>query len=372
MTNRFIFLLTSLIYITSGFSKEILNQKQIRIPVVDMNDFYQEDKKEEFLNTLYDAMTTVGFFGVLNTGVSESLLSSSYSLSKTFFYQDSSYKKLYFDPCLHGQRGFVPSETAKGTKSKDIKEFFHIGPKIHVRENIWPSIEGFEETMEKLFNELFKYSIPLQQAIVDVINKKANSTLEKDFLNHLTHQGDSLMRLIYYPALEQKPCPFEPERYWAAPHTDINFITILPFATEKGLQLEINGRWLDVVVPKDAFIINVGDMLQNISNGLFKSAKHRVLAQESDKERFSIVMFVHPHTKASLKPLQECIKLTGGIQMYAEGTQEEFLWERLLELGIGSEELAEIYSKSGHFERQQQFGRESPQVKKILENKRLL
>lgn len=337
-----------------------------------MQDFYDESKKEAFLDTLYEAMTTVGFFALKNTGVNQELLTRSYDLSKKFFYQDLTEKNKCFDPYLHGQRGFIKSEKAKGNAQKDFKEFFHIGSKTHLTKNIWPDLPGFMPVMETLFEELFKYSIPLQEAIVDVINKKAESSLPKNLLNDLTYDGDTVMRLIYYPSLEKKPSEIQPEKFWAAPHTDINFITILPFATEKGLQLEVNGRWLNVVFPKDAFVINVGDMLQNLSNGLFKSAKHRVVAQESAKERFSIVMFVHPHSKARIDPLLECIQLTGGVQLYGPGTQEEFLWERLLELGIGSANLPKIYSQTGHFQRQQGYHRESKQVEALLKDKGLL
>jgi len=132
----------------------------------------------------------------------------------------------------------------------------------------------------------------------------------------------------------------------------------------------VDGQWLNVVVPDDAFIVNVGDMLENMTNGLFISARHRVLAQEPRKERFSMVLFVHPTDDTSLAPLPSCIEKTGGKQLYAPGTRQEFLWERLLELNIAPM-LLEPYSKTGHTERQLQYGKESPQVVEMLLQKNL-
>jgi len=106
-------------------------------------------------------------------------------------------------------------------------------------------------------------------------------------------------------------------------------------------------------------------MLENLTNGLFVSAKHRVLAQEPCKDRFSMVLFIHPTDDTPLDPISACIELTGGVQRYAPGTRNEFLWERLLELNIAPM-LLEPYSKTGHTERQLRYGRQSPQVVQML------
>ncbi len=343
----------------------ISDQLDLRIPVVDMRDFYDENKREAFLDTLYDAMSTVGFFAVRHTGVDANVIQRAYHQAEVFFKKDVEEKKLSFVPELHGQRGFVPGEAAKGKAQKDRKEFYHVARSNAYPKNIWPCQEGFEEALTDLYNELEQYSIPLLQAIVSTINQRSPSPLDLDFFNHMTKNGASLIRVIYYPALKPEEMDINQPLHWAASHTDIDLLAILPYATAKGLQVEINGQWLNVVVPEDAFIVNVGDMLENMSNGLFVSARHRVVAQEPDQDRFSMVLFVHPYDKAPLDPLDACIELTGGRQMYAPGTREEFLWERLLELDIGPA-LLEPYSKTGHAERQALYHRESPQVVNLL------
>lgn len=341
-------------------------QLDIRIPVVDMRDYYDVEKRALFLDTLYDAMTSVGFFAVRNTGVDAEVIRAAYAEAEAFFRQDASVKAACYAPELKGQRGFVPGETAKGNQAKDRKEFYHIGREGSLPANIWSGRPSFKSSLSTLYNELEQYVIPLQEAIIETINRKATTQLPLDYLNANTKKGDTLLRALYYPALSDEEIKgLKQPLYWAAPHTDIDLLAILPFATEKGLQVEMNGQWLNVIVPEDAFIVNIGDMLQNLTNGLFVSAKHRVVAQEPNKNRYSMVLFVHPTDETPLDPIPACIELTGGVQRYAPGTRQEFLWERLLELNIAPG-LLEPYSKLGHTERQIQFGRESPQVVEML------
>lgn len=343
----------------------------ISIPVVDMQDFYNTEKQEEFINTLHKALSEIGFFAVRNTGIDREVLKKAYAQAETFFQRDAEYKAQSFLPLLNGQRGFVPGETAKGNHAKDCKEFYHIGRELPAEEllkwklvpNVWPDQEGFKESMVTLYAELEKYVIPLQEAIVMTINRDATTKIGPDTLHQMTVNGDSLLRALYYPAVTQEQ--INSSLAWAAEHTDLGLLTILPFATAKGLQLEVNGQWLNVVVPEDAFVVNAGDFLRNLTNGLFVSGKHRVMAGEPNTHRYSMVLFVHPTGETALDPLAGCIEQTGGMQKYAPGTRFEFLWERLLELKIAPT-LLEPYSKTGHTERQIRYGKQSPQVVQML------
>ena len=291
----------------------------IRIPVVDMQDYYLPEKRDAFIDTLYHAMHEVGFFAVRNTGVNRETIQNAYAQAEKFFKQDSEYKNKSFVRELNGQRGFVPGETAKGKKAKDYKEFYHIGKELPPLEsqrlnfplNVWPDQFCFKEDLVSLFSELEQYVGFLFEAIVEVINRNADEKISSDFFSKMTKDGHSLLRALYYPALPEES--MNETCYWSAPHTDIDLLAILPFATERGLQVEMNGEWLTVVVPEDAFIVNVGDMLENLTNGLFTSSRHRVVALEPGKERFSMVLFVHPTDDNPLDPLASCIEQTGGI-----------------------------------------------------------
>ena len=368
--NRFI---TSLLFLGSStfLFGEPSESIDIRIPVVDMSNYNDPDMRDQFLDTLYNAMTTVGFFAVRNTGVDVQVVREAYSQAEEFFRCDPDFKAASFEKELNGQRGFVPGEVAKGNQNKDRKEFYHIGREGAAPGNIWPNQPGFKGALTTLYNELEQYVVPLQEAIITTINRNGHIELPLDLLNATTTAGETLLRALYYRAFsEEELSQMKETFYWAAPHTDIDFLAILPYATEKGLQVELDGQWMNVVVPEDAFIVNVGDMLENMTNGLFKSAKHRVVAQEPCKDRFSMVLFVHPTDETSLAPIPACIELTGGVQTYAPGTRQEFLWERLLELNIAPG-LLEPYSKTGHVERQMQYGHESPQVVNMLIQKGL-
>jgi isopenicillin N synthase-like dioxygenase len=352
-----------------GYSQEATSTTaslDLRIPVVDMNDFYTLENRETFLNTLYDAMSTVGFFAVRNTGVNAAVIKEAYAQAETFFKSSPEFKASCFKEGVKGERGFVPGETAKGNKIKDFKEFYHFGREGALPPNVWPQQMGFKNAIMNLFEELEQYVVPLQEAIIATINLHSTTQIPLDYLNQTTKEGQSLLRSAYYPAMSEEMINnLDEPQDWAAAHTDIDLLTILPFATEKGLQVEVDGEWLNVVVPADAFIVNIGDMLQNLTNGLFKSATHRVRALEPNKDRFSMVFFVHPTDETPLDPLPACIEITGGKPEYAKGTRQEFLWERLLEIRAAPE-LLSLYAKTGHTERQMELGRESPQVVQML------
>jgi isopenicillin N synthase-like dioxygenase len=352
---------TLLIFSSALFPQDALD---LRIPVVDMQDYQDETKRDEFLDTLYRAMKEVGFFAVRNTGVDVSVVQKAYADAEEFFRLDLETKLACYNPELNGQRGFVPGEFAKGNQNKDQKEFYHVGREGSSPANIWPENLGFKDSLGHLYKELERYVGPLQRAIIETINRNAGTSLPLDLLNEMINGGDTILRALYYPKISQEQMGKAPT-FWAAAHTDIDLLAILPYGTEKGLQVELGEQWLNVVVPSDAFVVNVGDMLENLTNGLFTSAKHRVLAQEPGKDRFSMVLFVHPRDEASLDPLPVCIELTGGVQTYAPGTRQEFLWERLLELDIAPM-LLETYAKTGHTERQLLFGKQSPQVVQML------
>lgn len=343
----------------------------IEIPVVDMADFYNVEKRADFIKALREAMIYPGFFAVRNTGIDGAIINTAYDQAALFFHKDLSFKEKSFDPELRGQTGFVPGETAKkiGNEAvvKDKKEFYHIRKEA----NLWTEQEGFEAAQMQLFTELGRYVDPLLQAVVEAINLNTENKLPLDSISRTITGNESLLRALYYPALTEEEFSRKDAPIWGAAHTDIDLLAIIPRATEKGLQVKVHGEWLTVVVPEDTFIVNVGDMLKNLTNGLFMSAEHRIIALEPNKERFSMAFFVHPTGDTPLDPLASCIEQTGGVQLYANGTRDEFLFERLIELGIAPG-LADLYATTGHIERQALFNRVSPQVLDLLHEKGLI
>jgi len=337
-SSKFSKLMTALFLLTTCISQiegtPLNSQFHATIPIVDMQDFYNPLTKQQFIDQVATAMHEVGFFAVINPGIDEIALEQSYQASQHFFSSSLQDKKEIFDPLLNGQRGYVLSETAQGFKEKDYKEFVHIGRDG----NLWPNWIDLQTPMEKLIEMLDHHSEVLQQAFALAIGEN------EDYFIEQTKTGSCLLRALHYP-----PNP-TPGRMWAAKHTDIDLFTILPMATEEGLQVYYQNEWIDVKVPPNSFIVNGGDKLQNLTNGYFKSSLHQVVSKPN-VERYSIVYFVHPRDQDSVSPTKKSIEMTGGFQQYPEASSLELLACRLRELGLASPELLKFEKQSGIMER---------------------
>jgi isopenicillin N synthase-like dioxygenase len=333
------------------------------IPVLDMKQYYRQETKEKFVKELYDALHEVGFFAIVNTGVNAEILDNGYRACFEYFALPFDEKMRSFSLSTNGQRGYVPGESAKGSHLGDFKEFYHVGRErseeqaraLSTWQNIWPSDFNLKDPLYSLFTALQEYTLSLSSAISEAMG--AGSGL----LQEMIVDGDVLMRAIHYPANPPK------ESFWAAEHTDIDLFTILPRATAEGLQVRNKeGEWIDVKVPENAFIVNGGDMLENITNGEFRSGLHRVVAKRDGYERYSLVFFVHPRSQDRLDPLQACIDRTGGVPKYAKATRLELLEERLVDLGLASPVMMQHLAESGLMERLIEVGRASPKAMKKL------
>ena len=323
------------------------------IPVIDMRLYENPETRAQFSQEFTQALHEIGFCALTNTGFDSEALEKSYQASIEFFKSPREKKMELHFPELNGQRGLVIKENAQGKKSLDFKEFLHFGKK----KNFWPVWMDLKTPMKNLIRHLDKHSEKLQHILSLFMGQKEN------FLLEMTDDGDCVLRALYYP---KNPLP---EQFWAAAHTDIDLFTILPMSTEKGLEILHKGEWVQVKVPKDAFIINCGDMLENMSNGYFKSSVHRVVSQPG-KERFSIVYFVHPRNTDRVDPLFPCIELTGGIKRFPDACHLEMLAHRLVEIGLASEELKFFDANSGYLQRVEDLvlqGTASDAVKKTYE-----
>jgi isopenicillin N synthase-like dioxygenase len=330
------------------------------IPVVDINDFYQPETHDQFVAQIASALKEVGFFAVINSGVDGQTLDKAYEAAQQFFQLDMETKLLSHNPNANGQRGYIPGESAKGSAFGDFKEFYHVGREgvaLCDYPNIWPDHYPLKEPLNTLFDALEICKIPLEQAMCEAIGQPL------DFLTQMTQDGECLLRAIHYPANPPE------DRLWAAAHTDIDLFTILPRATAEGLQvLNKEGEWIDVRVPENAFIINGGDMLENLTNGMFKSSQHRVVANSKSCERYSMVIFIHPKAADRLDPLPQCINTTGGIRKYAHATRWELLEERLADLGLASPAMLEHLATCGIMERLIEVKRASPKAMNRLKD----
>jgi len=330
------------------------------IPVLNLNEFRNIETRGEFLEKLKCAAHESGFFALEGIGIDQDVIDEAYLVSQEFFYLPREVKWKYNGKANSFQRGFAIGESAKGESFRDSKEFYHIGREgenLGLFPNVWPS-EDFPEYKAKM--------ITLYQSIEDemtLLDEAFSAILgaEENILSEMLVDGDTIIRALYYPANPPE------EGVWGAAHTDINLYTVLPRATAQGLQvLNRFNEWIDVHVPEGAFIINVGDMLQNLSNGYYKSALHRVVDPGLNEERFFLVMFFHPRSDVLLNPTTKMIEITGGKREYPNATRWELLEERLIDLGLASAEMKQDFVQSGAIEKFREVGKFSPDAEATL------
>ncbi|MGB1955810.1 MAG: isopenicillin N synthase family dioxygenase, partial [Candidatus Poseidoniaceae archaeon] len=197
--------------------------------------------------------------------------------------------------------------------------------------NIWPTnhLPDFEMNVDSLYNKMESISTMLLSACSTYLGH------HDSWLPEMAREGNTIMRIIHYPPLDEST----PEgAVRSAAHEDINLITLLMTATAAGLQvMDHDGTWIDVEGNHEQIIVDSGDMIQNLTNGLFKSTTHRVVNPgDPTQRRFSMPMFVHPRNEIDLTPLEEFVSQTGGTVMYPSIKAGEYLHQRLVEIGLAS------------------------------------
>jgi isopenicillin N synthase-like dioxygenase len=190
-----------------------------------------------------------------------------------------------------------------------------------------PDFEKFTVETYRTFEETGK---TLLRAIALFLN------LPEGYFEEKVYKGDSILRALHYFPIEN-PDALPSDAVRAAAHGDINLITLLMGASAEGLEvLRMDGKWIAVTALPDQIIINVGDMLDRLTNHHLKSTIHRVVNPSREKmkfSRFSIPFFMHPRPEMDLTCLESCIS-TDNPKVYVDMTAGEFLDERLRELGL--------------------------------------
>ena len=310
------------------------------IPVVDLADFLSGDqkRKQSFVQQLGKAYEDVGFVAVKNHGIPDDVISDLYKYVQQFFSLPSDSKKKYEIPNLAGQRGYTSfgKEHAKGSDAPDLKEFFQYGQNVEDHDPVqkeYPEnvavkdISQFNSTFDKAYRAFEKSGKALLQAIALYLG------LDEHYFDEHIHNGNSILRAIHYPPITSEP----KSAIRAEQHEDINLITLLVGASSDGLQiLTKQNEWVGVTSLPEQIVVNVGDMLQRLTNNKLKSTTHRVVNPSRDKwhtSRFSIPFFLHPRGKMNLACLESCVDREHP-KTYADATAGEYLDERLREIGL--------------------------------------
>lgn len=314
--------------------------QQLGIPSVDLADFLSgnPEKKQQFVQQLGKAYEEIGFVAVKNHNFSAQLQDKLYNEVQKFFNLPEDTKRKYEIEGLGGQRGYTSfgKEHAKGRPAPDLKEFWHFGQEVEgddpikneYPENIFTDeLPEFNKVGVEAYKTLETTGKEMLRAIALYLG------LDEFYFDDKIKNGNSILRPIHYGPITQEP----KDSVRAGEHEDINLITLLIGASAEGLQvLNKKGEWVGVTALPDHIIVNVGDMLQRLTNGQLKSTTHRVVNPPRDKwsePRYSIPFFLHPRSEMRLDALPECIDENHPKQ-WDDITAGEYLQERLREIGL--------------------------------------
>ena len=291
---------------------------------------------------------TEGVMTSLRTGfvytahdLSGGLLDDAYDVLGQFFGLDADSKARYVDPEAFGARGYTGplTETAAVSDRPDWKEMFNwsdlppAGHPLTVTYGRWyrPSIfpDDEIERATEILTEFHRRLVELQRRFLRVIAVGIGA--HETYFDRMTTYGTHLSRAIHYPPMSNAPEGGAQGHVWADEHADINLITALPRATARGLQVRIEGEWVDAAPPQDHVIINSGIMLEHLTNGMIDAGWHRVIADPGqDTARLSVVQFCHPRPSTVLTPAPSTVTAQQPCRyeaVSAEDRLEEVIWE---------------------------------------------
>jgi isopenicillin N synthase-like dioxygenase len=310
------------------------------IPIVDLSDFLcgSSTLKSAFVEKLGKAYEEVGFVAVKNHGVPDELIAHIYDNVQQFFALPLQQKLKYEIPGLAGQRGYTSfgREHAKGSEAPDLKEFFQYGQNVEDDDPIkseYPEnvkvgeVKDFNDTLYLANKSFQKAGVSMLQAISIYLG------LDEHYFDNYVHNGNSILRCIHYPPITVEP----KSAIRAEQHEDINLITLLVGASADGLEiLTKQDKWIGVTSLPGQIVVNVGDMLQRLTNNKLRSTTHRVVnpgREHWHTSRFSMPFFLHPKSDMSLACLESCID-DQHPKAYPNVTAGEYLDERLREIGL--------------------------------------
>ena len=281
-----------------------------------------------------------GFAVIRDHGIPQVLIDSAETMSKAFFALPAEVKQGYKVEGGGGARGYTPFgvETAKDAKVHDLKEFWHVGRELpeghklaeYMAPNVWPDeVPEFRETFSELYAAFEKAGARVLEAIA------LHLKLPQNWFAATVEDGNSVMRLLHYPPLTSADAE---GAIRAAAHGDINTITLLLGAEEAGLELlTAKGEWQAIDTPPGALVVNIGDMLDRLTNHRLKSTQHRVMNPKGEaayRARYSMPFFLHFRPDFVIETLRGCIDPERPEDHPEPISSHEFLQQRLREIKL--------------------------------------
>ena len=291
-----------------------------------------------FAQKLGRSFEDYGFAIIADHGIPDDLIHRAEDKAKAFFALPEDVKRKYLIPGGGGARGYTPFgiETAKGHKAHDLKEFWHVGRDLppghafrdHMPDNLWPDeVPSFKATFQDLFATFDRTGVKVLKAVARYLN------IDENYFEDAVRDGNSVLRALHYPP-QTEPTG---EHIRAGAHEDINAITLLLGAEEAGLELQTrDGRWIPVSPKPGELVINIGDMLQRLTNGKLRSTSHRVVNPTPDRAsraRYSMPFFLHFRSDFVIEALPETVP-AGEQPKWPPITANDYLQERLREIKL--------------------------------------
>ncbi len=316
---------------------------KVNIPRLDLNDYIQgsAEQRKRFSDDLGKAFNETGFVTITNHGMTKDLMAELYIEVKKLFGMPEDLKRKYERVELAGQRGYTSKgrEKAKDSTTPDLKEFWQVGQfvegddpiKSEYPDNILvDELPRFNEITKEVYKRLEYSGSFILKAIAVYLG------LPENYFDDKIYNGNSILRGIHYFPIEN-PDALPKNAVRAGAHEDINLITLLIGASADGLEvLTREGVWYPVKAEQDDIVVNVGDMLQRLTNNKLKSTTHRVVNPPLElmrTSRYSVPFFLHPRSDMDLACLESCIN-AGNPKRYSDMTAGEYLDERLREIGL--------------------------------------
>ncbi len=307
------------------------------VPTVDMRCYASD--RETFVAELGAAYREFGFCCIRGHGIPAQLISNGYAVFQRFFALPQPLKMRYHRVDGGGARGYTPFkvETARDSEYADLKEFWHIGREIDRRHryaaampaNLWPEeIPGFHEYGYALYTALDELGVRVLRALA------LHMGLSEHFFDDKVDTGNSILRPIHYPPIED----LKVRNVRAGAHEDINLITLLVGASAAGLEvLTRQGTWLPITAAEGVIVVNIGDMLQRLTNHVYPSTTHRVVnpsAGDAYQSRYSVPFFLHPNPDFLIDVLPACIDAEHPNRYPQAITAQTYLQQRLHEIRL--------------------------------------
>ncbi|QSQ47016.1 isopenicillin N synthase family oxygenase [Xanthomonas translucens pv. translucens] len=312
------------------------------IPTLDITRF--DTHRDAFVAELGAAYREWGFAGIRNHGIAQAQIDEAYDVFKAFFALPEEVKRKYHVPGSGGARGYTAFgvETAKDSRHFDLKEFWHIGREIAddskyrdlMLPNLWPSeVPGFREHGYGLYQALDQLGARVLAALALHIG------LPEHYFADKTDSGNAILRPIHYPPIIVNAASGEhPPNVRAGAHEDINLITLLVGASAAGLEVKSKwGEWVPFTSDADTIVVNIGDMLQRLTNHVYPSTTHRVVnppGEQARQPRYSVPFFLHPNPDFVIDVLPSCISADNPSRYPEPITAQGYLEERLREIKL--------------------------------------